>query len=105
MQALRRSLTKLRSFRPRGEGPKGGFFGEGHHEPGKSPLPLHPPPSTQAGCCRGTGAWHECQHHFVLKLRCLEAPAGRGGVGLLLSALRLAEGSGAKEARGGHRGN
>ena len=36
MQALRRqALAKLRSFRPRGEGPKGGFFGEGQHEAGK----------------------------------------------------------------------
>ncbi len=35
MSFLRRlALGKLRNFRPRGEGPKGGFFGEGQHEAG-----------------------------------------------------------------------
>lgn len=42
MSAFRRLLSpgRLRNLRPRGEGPKGGFFGEGHHEPGEARWPL-----------------------------------------------------------------
>ena len=50
MASLLRRLPfgRVRNVRVRGEGPKGGFFGEGHHEPGGYLFGETPPPPGQS---------------------------------------------------------
>lgn len=42
------AFARMRSLKMRGEGPKGGYFGAGHHEPGGNIFGESPPPPGQS---------------------------------------------------------